>query len=92
MATVAKAPFCTATRAVRPVRAVVARAAVTGGEAPDMEKRNIMNLLLAGATALPVAGLAGPFVSFFVPPGCAPPTSSPTFHPKRRPGALDQRA
>lgn len=30
-----------------------------------------MNGLLLGATALPVAGLAGPFLAFFVPPRCA---------------------
>lgn len=29
-----------------------------------------MNGLLLGATALPVAGLAGPFLAFFVPPRC----------------------
>lgn len=73
MATVAKANFCSAPRAVRPRAVVAARAAVTGGEAPDMDKRNVMNLLLAGATALPVAGLAVPFISFFVPPGYVPP-------------------
>eukprot|EP00892_Ulva_mutabilis_P011381 jgi/Ulvmu1/8615/UM046_0013.1 len=51
-------------------RAVVARAAAakSGNPVPDMDKRNVMNGLLLGATALPVAGLAGPFLAFFVPP------------------------
>lgn len=54
-----------APRAVR----VVSMAAVAG-EVPDREKRNIMNLLLAGAVGLPVAGLAGPYALFFVPKRC----------------------
>jgi len=32
-----------------------------------MNKRNIMNLLLLGGASLPVAGLAGPYLLFFVP-------------------------
>eukprot|EP00879_Flechtneria_rotunda_P007776 GHRR01008149.1.p1 GENE.GHRR01008149.1~~GHRR01008149.1.p1 ORF type:complete len:206 (-),score=31.44 GHRR01008149.1:1390-2007(-) len=36
-------------------------------EVPDINKRNIMNLLLLGGAALPVAGLAGPYALFFVP-------------------------
>lgn len=33
-----------------------------------MDKRNVMNLLLAGAVGLPGLSLAGPFALFFVPP------------------------
>jgi cytochrome b6-f complex iron-sulfur subunit len=32
-----------------------------------MNKRNIMNLILLGGAALPVSGLAGPYLLFFVP-------------------------
>jgi cytochrome b6-f complex iron-sulfur subunit len=32
-----------------------------------MNKRNIMNLILLGGISLPVAGLAGPYLLFFVP-------------------------
>jgi cytochrome b6-f complex iron-sulfur subunit len=39
------------------------------GEVPDMDKRNSMNLILLGTAALPVAGLALPYVTFFIPPG-----------------------
>jgi len=46
-----------------PVRASAAASA----EVPDMNKRNIMNLLLLGGAALPVAGLGGPYLLFFVP-------------------------
>ena len=34
---------------------------------PDMEKRNIMNLILLSSVASAVGGLAGPFLYFFVP-------------------------
>ena len=36
---------------------------------PDMEKRNLMNLLLLGALSLPTAGMLVPYGTFFVPPG-----------------------
>ena len=36
-------------------------------QVPDREKRNVMNLLLAGGIALPVGGLAVPYALFFVP-------------------------
>jgi len=39
------------------------------GEVPDMEKRNTLNLILLGTAGLPIAGLAIPYVAFFVPPG-----------------------
>jgi cytochrome b6-f complex iron-sulfur subunit len=46
-----------------PVRA----AAAASAEVPDMNKRNIMNLILLGGAGLPIAGLAGPYALFFVP-------------------------
>ncbi|KAG1678308.1 hypothetical protein FOA52_013929 [Chlamydomonas sp. UWO 241] len=54
-------------RPVPAARTSVIRAASASSEVPDMEKRNIMNLLLAGGVALPVGGLAVPFALFFVP-------------------------
>jgi cytochrome b6-f complex iron-sulfur subunit len=36
---------------------------------PDMQRRTIMNLVLLGGAAVPVAWLGGGFVYFFVPPG-----------------------
>ncbi|KAL2472612.1 Cytochrome [Forsythia ovata] len=36
---------------------------------PDMERRELMNLLLLGAISLPTAGMLVPYASFFVPPG-----------------------
>lgn len=36
-------------------------------QVPDMNKRNVMNLLLAGGVGLPIGGLAVPFALFFVP-------------------------
>merc|ERR1719231_1561436 len=38
------------------------------GEVPDMQKRNLMNLLLLGAVGLPATSLVGGFAYFFVPP------------------------
>lgn len=35
----------------------------------DQERRNIMNLILVGSAGVTVAGLAIPFIAFFVPPG-----------------------
>lgn len=39
---------------------------------PDMEKRNLMNLLLLGALALPTGGMLVPYATFFAPPGLVP--------------------
>ncbi|KAJ9510406.1 hypothetical protein QJQ45_015876 [Haematococcus lacustris] len=50
-----------------PVAYTVVRAATVAGDVPDMEKRNVMNLILASGVGLPVAGMAVPFLSFFVP-------------------------
>ncbi|PON45269.1 Rieske iron-sulfur protein [Parasponia andersonii] len=36
---------------------------------PDMSKRQLMNLLLLGAIALPTAGMLVPYATFFAPPG-----------------------
>lgn len=35
---------------------------------PNMQKRQVMNLLLLGALSLPTAAMLGPYASFFVPP------------------------
>lgn len=35
----------------------------------DQDRRNIMNLILVGSAGVTVAGLAIPFIAFFVPPG-----------------------
>ena len=48
---------------------VVSQAAVAPSRVPDMEKRNLMNLLLLGAISLPSVGMIGPFLYFLVPPG-----------------------
>merc|ERR1712187_130563 len=50
---------------LRSGREVATRA--VAGEVPDMDKRNTMNLILVGAAALPVGGLALPYAAFFVP-------------------------
>lgn len=47
---------------------VAKAAAVSAREVPDMNKRVTMNLLLAGAAALPTGALALPYALFFVPP------------------------
>eukprot|EP01025_Chloroclados_australasicus_P029208 TRINITY_DN2908_c0_g1_i1.p1 TRINITY_DN2908_c0_g1~~TRINITY_DN2908_c0_g1_i1.p1 ORF type:complete len:240 (+),score=30.02 TRINITY_DN2908_c0_g1_i1:74-721(+) len=36
-------------------------------DVPDMNKRNIMNLLLVGAAGLPIGTMAIPYLAFFVP-------------------------
>ena len=50
---------------------VTLRALVSEGEfVPDMERRNIMNLVLLFGGVLPaVGGLAVPYVLFFIPRG-----------------------
>ena len=35
----------------------------------DMNRRNLMNLILVGSTAVTVGGLAVPYILFFLPPG-----------------------
>lgn len=51
----------------RQLRMPVRAAAAASAEVPDMNKRNIMNLILLGGAALPIAGLGGPYLLFFVP-------------------------
>jgi cytochrome b6-f complex iron-sulfur subunit len=45
----------------------MAEAAEEGGFVPDMPRRKLMNNILLGAVGLNVAGLAVPYVAFFVP-------------------------
>ncbi|GAB4818552.1 hypothetical protein N2152v2_005598 [Parachlorella kessleri] len=47
---------------------LVVRAAAVPAEVPDMNKRVLMNWLLAGAIGAPTVGLAVPYALFFVPP------------------------
>jgi len=44
-------------------------AAISAEDVPDMNKRVLMNWLLAGSFGLPIAIMAGPYFSFFVPVG-----------------------
>jgi hypothetical protein len=55
-------------RAPAAARPVVKAAASVASEVPDMNKRNIMNLILLGGVSLPAAGLALPYAVFFYPP------------------------
>merc|ERR1712216_301999 len=48
---------------------VKVRAAAAGGFVPDMNRRNIMNLLLVGAAGLPATTMLGAYAFFFVPQG-----------------------
>jgi len=57
-----------AVRASRPARvAPVVKAAAVSADVPDMNKRNIMNLVLLGGISLPVGALGIPYALFFVP-------------------------
>ena len=47
---------------------VAVRAAGAPAMVPDMTKRTVMNVALAGAAALPVGYLAYGYASFFIPP------------------------
>jgi cytochrome b6-f complex iron-sulfur subunit len=49
------------------MRGMTTRVAGSVGMVPDMEKRNVMNLLLAGTAALPIGFLGIPYALFFVP-------------------------
>jgi cytochrome b6-f complex iron-sulfur subunit len=46
----------------------IAMLATADGFVPDMQRRTIMNLVLLGGAAVPVAWLGGGFVYFFIPP------------------------
>jgi cytochrome b6-f complex iron-sulfur subunit len=48
-------------------RPVMVRAAAVAGEVPDMNKRNIMNLILLGGVGAPASGMLGAYALFFVP-------------------------
>jgi cytochrome b6-f complex iron-sulfur subunit len=61
-------PAVSRSAAPKTARLVTPRAAAVSADVPDMNKRNIVNLMLLGAVGLPVASLAGPFALFFVPP------------------------
>ena len=50
-------------------RAPLVSMASAGGFVPDMERRNVMNLVLVAGAALPVGWLGGGFIYFLVPPG-----------------------
>ncbi|KAJ1700752.1 hypothetical protein LUZ63_000531 [Rhynchospora breviuscula] len=54
----------------KPCRSVVCQATsgVLPDDVPDMEKRQLMNLLLLGAISLPTVAMLGPYTYFFVPP------------------------
>ena len=62
-------------RAAAPRARNVTARAQAGAAVPDMNKRYIVNGMLVGATALPTAILAVPFIAFFVPPRCVRPTT-----------------
>mmetsp|Transcript_22426 Transcript_22426/g.62176 ORF Transcript_22426/g.62176 Transcript_22426/m.62176 type:complete len:208 (+) Transcript_22426:218-841(+) len=47
---------------------VAVRAAGAPAMVPDMNKRNLMNLALVGAAALPIGGLVYGYGAFFIPP------------------------
>ncbi|KXZ51158.1 hypothetical protein GPECTOR_13g645 [Gonium pectorale] len=59
---------CKASSARRSRVMPVVRAAAVSSEVPDMNKRNIMNLILAGGAGLPITSLALGYAAFFVPP------------------------
>jgi cytochrome b6-f complex iron-sulfur subunit len=50
------------------VQKKIAMLAAAGEFVPDMQRRTIMNLVLLGGAAVPVAWLGGGFVYFFIPP------------------------
>jgi len=43
------------------------RMAAAAGEVPDMNKRNVLNLMLLGAVGLPGTAMLGGYAWFFVP-------------------------
>lgn len=49
----------------RPVAVRAAAGAVS--EVPDMNKRNVMNLILLGGVGAPASGMLGAYALFFVP-------------------------
>mmetsp|Transcript_29418 Transcript_29418/g.58650 ORF Transcript_29418/g.58650 Transcript_29418/m.58650 type:complete len:214 (+) Transcript_29418:44-685(+) len=63
----APSPFVAKAKA--PVSKVALNDAAADAFVPDMERRNIMNLILVSSAGATIAGLGGPFVYFFYPPG-----------------------
>ncbi|KAK3424262.1 hypothetical protein EUGRSUZ_F01067 [Eucalyptus grandis] len=51
------------------VRITCQAASIPADRAPDMGKRQLMNLLLLGAISLPTAGMLVPYATFLAPPG-----------------------
>jgi len=51
------------------VQSTTQMAAATDDFYIDMDRRNLMNLILVGSAAVTVGGLAIPYIAFFVPPG-----------------------
>lgn len=64
-----RATRATRQSAGRATGGVKVRAAAAGGFVPDMNRRNIMNLLLVGAAGLPATTMLGAYAFFFVPQG-----------------------
>ncbi|KAJ4847885.1 hypothetical protein Tsubulata_011613 [Turnera subulata] len=48
---------------------ITCQASIPADRVPDMNKRQLLNLLLLGAISLPSAGMLLPYTYFFVPPG-----------------------
>ena len=67
--TAAELPSEPACPTPRQARAPLVSMASAGGFVPDMERRNVMNLVLVAGAALPVGWLGGGFIYFLVPPG-----------------------
>eukprot|EP01026_Neomeris_dumetosa_P046102 TRINITY_DN3919_c0_g2_i1.p2 TRINITY_DN3919_c0_g2~~TRINITY_DN3919_c0_g2_i1.p2 ORF type:complete len:216 (+),score=30.28 TRINITY_DN3919_c0_g2_i1:92-739(+) len=61
-----KTPPCRHRRVVNRL-SVRAASGAAAEDVPDMNKRNIMNLLLLGAAGLPITTMAIPYLAFFVP-------------------------
>jgi|ERR1719182_777884 len=57
------------TRAVRARPSTSSLQMAASGAIPDMEKRNLMNLILLGSVAATVGTLGGPFLYYFYPAG-----------------------
>ncbi len=81
-------------RASRPQRVmpVVQAKAAAAADVPDMNKRNIMNLILLGGIGLPVGSLAVPYALFFVPVRCELTRRSPGRPRAQAPAASERRA
>jgi len=65
---VSPTPFRAAPTQVQRTGPAVMAGLADGEFVPDMQRRTIMNLVLLGGAAVPVAWMGGGFVYFFVPP------------------------